>query len=186
MNLNKGITVIGVPFVIIVNNMNLILQKFQKAKEVFNKEHEKDQLSLIMQKIITLVNELGQHFNTLNGGELAEIQMKLAGYKFFIADEIAELQRISESFKMEMKEIKAKRWDEITEIIKAEKGKVSNKEQIENVLILETKNIAHQQILYETKYYQYKMKMSALDDILTAVVQQIASKKREVEMAKSI
>lgn len=166
--------------------MNLIVEKFNEIKTKFEKETGNDDGSQIMKKIIVLINELGQNFNTFNGGELSEIQMKIAGYKFYLADYMADLQRISESLKMEMKELKAQRWDQITEEIKSKDGKVKNKEQIDNALVIETRDLAHQQILYETKFFQYKLKISSIDDILTAICQQIASKKREIEQAKSI
>lgn len=165
--------------------MNIILQKFQKIKQGFDNERKLEDGYKVMQKVIEIVNHLGTNFTTLNGGELAEIQMKLSGYKFYLSDYLADLQRISESFKIELKELRAKRWDEITEVIKAEKGKVSNKEQIENILILETREMMDNQILYETMYYKYRMKIAAIDDILTAIVQQIASKKREIEQVKA-
>jgi hypothetical protein len=166
--------------------MNLITEKFNKIKKEFDDERLKDEGNKVMAKVIEVVNELGQHFSTLNGGELAEIQMKLSGYKFYLADYVSELQRVSECLKLDIKEQRAKRWDEITETIKAEKGKVSNKEQIDNILVIETKELQNEQILYETSFYKYRLKLSAIDDILTAIVQQIASKKREIEQAKSI
>ena len=161
--------------------MPVILKNFNKAKAIFLSEREKEDGSEVMQKITILVNELGQEFSALNGGELAEIKMKLAGYKFYLAEYISDLNQISEALKLELKEIKAMRWDEVMEVIKAEKGKVSNKEQIENIIIIEQMDTAHKQILYENLYYKYKLKLSAIDDILTALVQQIASKKRELE-----
>ena len=166
--------------------MNLILQKFQKIKEGFDEERKNEDGYKVMQKVIELVNHLGTNFTTLNGGDLAEAQMKLAGYKFYLSNYVAELQRISESFKIELKEIRAKRWNEITEVIKAEKGKVSNKEQIENILVLETREMMDSQILYETRFYQYKMKIAAVDDILTALVQRISELKKQIEQSKAI
>lgn len=166
--------------------MNLILQKFLELKKGFDDERKQEDGYKVMRKVIDLINHLGQNFTTLNGGELAEIQMKLSGYKFYLADYLSELQRISEALKIELKEIRAGRWDEITNVIKSEKGKVSNKEQIENILILETREMMDNQILYETMFFQYRMKVNAIDDILTAIVQQIASKKREIEQSKSI
>ena len=166
--------------------MSIVLEKFQKIKEGFDEERKNEDGCKIMKKVIEIVNDLGQRFTILDGGQLCEIQIKLAGYKFYLASYLADLQRISEFYKIELKEMRAKRWDEIAEIIKAEKGKVSNKEQIENAMIFETREIIDNQILYETKFYQYKLKLSAIDDILTALVQQIASKKREKEQAKLI
>lgn len=166
--------------------MNLIVEKFNKLKLEFEKETGNDDGVQIMKKIIILINELGQNFNTFNGGELSEIQMKIAGYKFYLADYVADLQRISESLKLEMKEVKAQRWDQITEEIKSKDGKVKNKEQVDNALIVETRELAHKQILYETKFYQYKLKISSIDDILTAIVQRISELKRQIEQTKNL
>jgi hypothetical protein len=139
-----------------------------------------------MEKIITIINQLGSHWNSFNGGELAEYQMKLAGYSFYLSDYLSELSRISEQLKLEIKEIRARRWDEISEVIKAEKGKVQNKDQIENILVIETKELANEQILYETLFFKYKLKLAALRDILTCLVQRIAEKKNELERSKSL
>lgn len=166
--------------------MSLILENFQRAKHQFDIERDKEDGSKVMKKIITMVNELGTNWNGFNGGELAEYQVKLAGYEFYLADYVAELNRISEQYKLEMKEIKAKRWDEIAETIKAERGKVQNKDQIENALVIETKELQTQQILYETLFFKYKLKLTALRDILTAIVQAIAQKKNELERSKAI
>jgi hypothetical protein len=166
--------------------MSIILENFRKAKEQFDSERNKEDGSKVMGKIINLVNELGQNWTGFNGGDLAEFQMKLAGYEFYLADYIADLGRISEQYKIEMKELRAKRWDDIAETIKAERGKVQNKDQIENILVLETKELQTQQILYETLFYKYKLKLTALRDILTAIVQAIAQKKTEIERSKSI
>lgn len=166
--------------------MSIITDKFNKAKLQFDSERNKEDGSKVMGKIIEIVNDLGSHWNTYNGGELAERQMKLAGYEFYLADYISELNRISEQLKLEMKDIRAKRWDEIAEVIKSEKGKVQNKDQIENVLISETKDLATEQILYETMFFKYKLKLAALKDIITAIVQKIAEKKQEIERSKSL
>ena len=166
--------------------MSLVLEKFLEAKKQFDMEHQKDDAVLVMEYIKKIVNDLGQNWNIYNGGELAERQMKLAGYEFYLADYIADLNRISEQLKLEMKEVRAKRWDEISEVIRAEKGKVQNKDQIENILVIETKEIATQQILYETLFFKYKLKLAALKDIFTALVQRIAEKKNEIERSKSV
>ena len=104
--------------------MSIIIEKFKKLKQGFDLERKTEDGYVVMSKVIELVNHLGTNFTTLNGGDLAEIQMKLAGYKFYLADYLADLQRISEFYKIELKEMRAKRWDEIAETIKAEKGKL--------------------------------------------------------------
>jgi len=166
--------------------MNLILEKFQKIKEKFNREREKEEGNIVMKKVIEIVNDLGQNFSKMDGGLLAEIQVKLAGYKFYLADYLTDLWKNSEMLKLEIDEISARRWEEITEVIKAEKGKVSNKEQIKNVLVVETYELQNEQILYEGMYYRYKMRISAIDDILTCIVQRIAELKRQIDQSKII
>jgi hypothetical protein len=165
--------------------MSVILEQFEKAKGMFLANRQKEEGNLAMNKITELVNELGANFNTLDGGELAEIQIKLAGYKFYLSDYISDLNQTSEALKLHLKEIRAMRWDEVTAQIKAVEGKVKNKEQIENIIVVETMDIAHDQILYENLYYKMKLKLSAINDILTAIVQKIAEKKREIEQAKA-
>lgn len=164
--------------------MDLIFEQFNKIKKQFDEERNKEEGNEVMKKIIGIVNDLGKNWNTYNAGELAERQIKLAGYSFYLSDYVADLYRISEQLKLELKEIKAKRWDEITQVIKSMDGKVKNKEQIENILIIETKEIATNQILYETMFFKYKLKLAALKDIITAIVQQIAQKKNEIEQSK--
>jgi len=165
--------------------MSIIFQKFQEAKSQFDKERSKDEGFSVMERVVSLVNDLGKNWNTYNGGELAERQMKLAGYEFYLADYLSDLNRISEQLKLEIKEVRAKRWDQIASDIRATQGKVQNKDQIENVLIIETKELQTQQILYETLFFKYKLKLTALRDIITAIVQRIAEKKHEVELSRS-
>lgn len=163
---------------------NPLQEKFKQAKIAFEKDREQDDGWKVMSKVTELVNNLGQNFNTFDGGELSEIQVKLSGYKFYLADYIADLNRISESLKIELKNIKAVRWDEVTEQIKSLEGKVKNKDQIENVIAIETREIQDQQVLYETLFYKYKLKLSAIDDIITSIVQRIAELKRQIEQSK--
>lgn len=163
---------------------NPLLEKFKATKAQFEADRQREDGWKIMEKIVAIINILGSEFNTLDGSQLSEIQVKLCGYKFYLADYLGELSRISEALKIELKNIKAKRWDEITEEIKSLEGKVKNKDQIENILMTETRALQDEQILYETLWYKYKLKVSAVDDILTAIVQRIAEKKREVEQSK--
>jgi len=164
--------------------MNPSLEPFFKAKKIFEKDRSEEEGSKVMEKIITIVNYVGSNFSNIDGGELAEIQVKLAGYKFYLADYLKELNRRSEAAKIEIKNHRGRRWGAVTEDIKILDGKVKNKEQIENVINLETAEMANEQILFETMYYQYRLKLSALDDIITAVVQQIAQKKREFDLSQ--
>lgn len=166
--------------------MSLALEQFNKTKELFNTERQKEEGNKVMQKVVGLVNYLGVNFSNLDGGELSEIQMKLAGYKFFLADYVSELQRQSEAIKIEIKETFARRWSEVTRDIEEAEGKVKNKEQVQNVIIIETRELEDQQILYESMYYQYRMKLNAVNDILTAIVQRLAELKSQIQQSKNI
>jgi hypothetical protein len=164
---------------------SIVLSKFLEHKKIFDSERMKEEGSEIMKKIVLIINDLGSNFSDFNGTDLAERQMKLAGYKFYLSEYLSELQRISEALKIEIKNIRAEKWGDIIETLKAT-GQKATKDSIENQLQIDLKDILNEQILYETMYYQYKLKLSAIDDILTAIVQQIASKKRDIEIAKQL
>lgn len=130
-------------------------------------------------KIAKIVYELWAHFLEYNAWELAERQLKLSWYKFFLSDFVSDMNRISESFKLKIKEFKAKEWqatyDEIVEL----KWKVSNKEQVENLILERTFDLLETQSEYECMYMRYRMKLSAVDDVLTAVAQRIKTLQEE-------
>jgi hypothetical protein len=157
---------------------------FEEKKQEFYEERSSEDGAKIMLKATAIINEIGRRFLTLDGGELAEMQTKLIGYKFYLADYVSDLNRDSERLKLEMKERRARLWDDISERIRVKDGKVKNKEQIENVLTTDLMEIAQEQILYETFYNKYKLKMSAINDIITAIVQRISEKKMESETAR--
>ena len=106
--------------------------------------------------------------------------MQLAWYKYYLSEFVSEMWRLAEFYSIEIKQNKASKWWEVAEKIKAEKWKVSNKEEIENELIIINSELSAKKILYETFYYQLKVKLSAVDDVLTAVTQRLASLKREL------
>jgi predicted metal-dependent hydrolase len=56
---------------------------------------------------------------------------------------------------------------------------VSNREQVENLLLSRMIDLLETQSEYESMYYKYKMKLSAVDDILTALAQRIKSLQNE-------
>lgn len=133
-------------------------------------------------KVTKIINELGARFSTMNGGELSEIQLRLAGYKYFLSDYIAEYQRLAEFYGLEIKNYRASKWDEITETIKAAKGKVSNKEQIENEIIIQTQELQWNKILYENYYNNFRIKLSSIDQVITTVVQRLSILKKDIEI----
>lgn len=156
------------------------MQGYIDAKKTFLEELSTQEWYKIFERVTKIVNYLWKNFLELNWGQLAEAQMQLAWYKYYLAEYVWELWRLAEFYSIEIKQNKASKWWEVSEKIKAEKGKVSNKEQIENELILMTKELSDRKVLNETFYYQYKLKLSALDDVLTAITQRLASLKREM------
>lgn len=164
--------------------MSTILDNFIKAKKQFESERDLEDGPIVMKKIKGIVDDIGSHWNTFTGGDLAERQVKLAGYQFYLADYIPDLSLLSKQYELEIKNVTAARWDDITETIKAQFGKVKNKEQVANVLVIETKELATQEILYEAMHAKYKLKWAALENIITAIVQQIAFKKSEIELSR--
>lgn len=111
---------------------------------------------------------------------MAELQYKLSGYKYYLSGFVAELQRLSEFYHLEIKNYKAKEWGVVSDKIKSEKGKVSNKEEIENEIIKQTYEMAARQIVYENLYYQYRVKLSALDNVLTSITMRLSILKKEI------
>ena len=164
--------------------MSIIIQKLLQEKAKFFMKDDVRENDEVMRKITNIINHLGKNFNTLNGGELAECQIKLAGFKFYLADGISNLMCKAEFYKAYLKEQRSKRWSEIETEIKDRDGRVKNKEQIENVLNQDLYNETNEQIFYEAEFYRAKIKSYAIDDILTCCVQRIAQLKREVESAK--
>lgn len=162
---------------------SIVLTKFLEHKKRFDSARAGEDGKEVMNKISELINRLGSDFTAFNGGDLAEMQMKLAGYKFYLADYIAELQRISEALKIEIKQQRAARWGEVIETLKAT-GEKTTKDSIENQLIIDLGDIINEQILYENMFYQYKLKNDSVGDILSCLMQRIAELKRLVEVAK--
>lgn len=153
---------------------------FEEEKTKFDAEVEQEEGHKIMLKVAEIINDVGSNFLTMNGGELADAQSKLAGYKFYLADYIGEINRKYESIKLEIKHTRATEWDRITEEIKVKEGKVKNKEQIENVLTKLTIKQQTRYMLYETLYYKHRLKVSSIDSILTAIAQRVAELKRQM------
>ncbi len=124
-------------------------------------------------KIWDIVYDLWSNFTTYNAWELSERQYKLAWYKFFLSDFVSELNRLSEVFKLKIKEYKAKEWQSAIKSVIEKNWKVSNKEQIENILVEQTSELTATQLEYENLYLKYKIKLNAVDDILVAVAQRV-------------
>jgi len=153
---------------------------FEEIKLRFDEDMSKEEGHKIMLKVSEIINDVGSNFLTMNGGELAEAQSKLAGYKFYLADFMGEINRMFESLKLGIKHVRATEWDRITEEVKAKEGKVKNKEQIENVINKMTFEDQARCMLYETTYNKYRLKISSIDSILTAIAQRVAEIKRQM------
>jgi len=134
-----------------------------------------------MGKITEIVRDLGQNFKSYDGGTLSEYQYKLAGYKFFLADYVADVEGIAKSLKLEIKQTMASRWADVTEDLIANNGKVKNKQEVENVIDQETHELQQSQLLFETMFYKYKLKISAINDIITTLTMQISNLKTEMK-----
>jgi len=156
------------------------MHNFEEIKKEFQENESKTDGWKIMAKVTDIIRDIGANFLEMDGAALADAQSKLAGYKFFLADYISDLNRLSEEYKLQIKTTKASKWDEVTEEIKAKDGRVKNKEQIDNVILLMTQETHYLQILHETLYYQYKLKISSIDSILTAITQRISELKKQM------
>lgn len=154
--------------------------KFEEAKAIFDKETSADTGHKIMARASELIAELGRDFLAADGEMLSSSQMKLAGYKFFLADYIGDINRISEGLKIDIKNVRAKEWEIVSEEIKARDGRVKNKEQIENIIFEKTESLMYSQILHETLFYKFKLKISSIDSILTAITQRLSELKRQL------
>jgi hypothetical protein len=179
--------------------MSLAIEKMNKARAVFMKKSELQEVERLVVKITNVVNNLalgnlpnapagtkGGNFNTLTGTELSEYQMLLSGYKFYLADMIADLLMHSQYTQAYIKDYWARNWNRISDEIKEREGKVKNREMIENELTIVTAEEIEEQIFYESEHQRVKLKSFALDDILTVCVQRISELKRQIDTAKNV
>lgn len=153
---------------------------FEDKKEKFIERMSQEEGYKVLTTVTKIISKLGGNFLSVDGGELSDIQMKLSGYKYYLSDYIAEYQRMAEYHSLEIKNIRAEKWEEVSERIKAEKGKVSNKEQIENEILQITREHQIQKVLYENYYNNFKIKMSAMNDVITTIAQRLAELKRHM------
>lgn len=146
---------------------------YEDAKNQFEQERRAEDGYKVMEKITSIINTIGRDFVSLNGGELSEHRTKLAGYKFYLSDYIHELNRISKSIGIDIKAMKSSEFDKISARIKERDGKVKNRDQVLNEFEQDTKDMQYEQMLYETMYNKYKLKLAAVDDVLMAITQRI-------------
>lgn len=139
----------------------------------FEDERAKEDGSLLMEKVRIIINEVGKDFLNLDGDELSNYRSKLIGYKFYLADYISNLERMAESLKINAKEIKASIWRDVADKISKTKGKAASASEIETEISIETSALLEESMLYETMYHRFKMKLSAMDDVVVAIMQRI-------------
>ncbi len=158
-----------------------MLEKYWKIKEEFVAKMREEEWYKTFEIVSSIISRLWTKFSTMNGWELSAVQLKLAWYKYFLSEYVSEYQRLAEFHSMERKNYKAWMWQSVSDTIKARDGKVSNKEQIENEILLQTEEIQCNEILYENYYNNFKIKMSAMNDIITACTMRISALKRDLE-----
>jgi len=176
--------------------MSFALQKLEEYRKTFAYKSEIVDVKKILTKITNILNNLalgnlpdsppgtkGGGFATLTGGELAQYQMKFSGYKFYLADIIANLHAHSKYLEAYLKDYRAREWNRVKDEITAAEGKVKNVDLIKNELTKELWIDTQEQILYESEYQRTRLKSLALDNIITLIVQQISALKRQVDQA---
>lgn len=159
-------------------------KKFEAAQRRF---HEGEDVAVGKQtvaKIGAIINEIGKYFETMTGGDISDKQTKIAGYKFYFADNIADMLLKSKFLKNHIENYKAKEWIRVKNEIEEERSKVKNKEEIENVLIEETWEDAEAQLFYDAQYVRLNAKAIAASEVLTALVQRKAELSKQIDQSK--
>ena len=119
--------------------MSLALDKLEKNRQIFLQKSEVVKVTKLMSKVTLIINNLalgnlpespagtqGGGFEKLTGGELSQFQMKLSGYKFYMADMIADLMGQSKYLEAYIKDYKAHNWNRVKDEITERDGKVKN------------------------------------------------------------
>lgn len=158
-----------------------MLERYNAIKDEFVSRMKDEEWYKTFEIVSTIISKLGSKFSVMNWWELSAVQLKLAGYKYFLSEYVSEYQRLAEFHSMERKNFKAWMWQSVSDTIKARDGKVSNKEQIENEILLQTEEIQCNEILYENYYNNFKIKMSAMNDVITCITMKISALKRDIE-----
>lgn len=161
-----------------INNLD---EQFESLRNDFLTEIGTLGIQKVVDSITGIVNKVGSRFLELDGGELSDAQIKLAGYKYYLSDVVSDFQRKAEYYSIEIKNIRATEWENVSGKIKTEKGKVSNKEQIENEILQITKESQIKKVLNENYHNNLKIKMSAMSEVITAITQRIAELKKQHE-----
>jgi len=156
-------------------------ESFQSVEAEVMHEVEKEPWFETFKRVTEIINHIGKEFSSMNWWEMAELKYKLSWYKYYLSSFVWEFQRKAEFYHLEIKNYRAEKWNEVSGTIKAEKWKVSNKEEIENEILRQTYELHCKEIIYTNFFYQYKIKLSAIDDIITCIVQRLSTLKAELQ-----
>ena len=165
--------------------MSIALSLFEQAKKQFNTRQDVKEARAVIAKITAIVDELGKNFVVMEGQELQECQVKLSGYKFYLADIIADLKNKARYIDVWIKDEKARLWPQMKEQIK-EAGNKPTRDEIENALLIQLGPQIEEQTFFDAEHTATQLKSYAIDDMLTAIVQRVAEKKREFEQVKNL
>lgn len=177
--------------------MSDTLDKLKKLKKIFDTKSDAFKVYYLMAKVTKTINNLAigalpnapsgtpaNGFASLTGGDLAAYNVLLAGYKYHMADLIADLFCNSTYLKANIEEYKASNWQRVSDEITARDGRVKNVEMIRNQLLIELSNDITEQIFYEAEYKRVYNKSIAVQDMLTMITQRISVLRKEIEMSK--
>jgi len=137
----------------------------------------------VFEKVTQIINYVWVNFSSLLGWELAELKFKLSWYKYFLSDFVGELQRLSRFYSLDIESqcnnIILEESDRVRKLL----GKISwiEREEIKDRAKDSLYNLSCKQLLYENYYYKYKVKMSAIDDVITTITQRISDLKRQMD-----
>lgn len=156
------------------------MKNYEKIRGEVEEEIEKSEWGKTMKKVSEIINFLWMNFENIEWWGLSRLQIKLSWYKFYLADFVPRLHEQWEYYSSMIKSIKASSWEIVSKEITAKKGRVSNKEQIENeIFIINEDNLARS-LIYSSMHYKYKIKISAINDVITSITQRLAELKRQM------
>ena len=155
---------------------------FDFTREIIEWEIAKQDGYALFEKATKIINHVWQNFSDMLWGEMAELKYKLSWYKYYLSWFLWELQRTASFYHLEIKKVRATEWDKVSSEIKAVKGKVATKDEIENQINILVEELKYNEVVYENLFYQYKIKLSAIDDIITCMTQRLSELKRQMEI----
>lgn len=139
----------------------------------FEKDRSEETGSKIMTEVSSIMDYTGKHFLELDGDDLHRCRLKLIGFKFNLSDYLCELDRMSKMLVINSKEEKSSLRKEISDKITLDKGKPASMIEIEKELEVAVLALTSEAMLYESMYYKYRIKISAIDDVISAIMQRV-------------